>query len=65
MLLRSIGIAAAALLSTAGVQAAYSSSGPNVMYYWGQVSIFYCKENGNTNAYIIRILLAELLVKVH
>lgn len=38
MLLRSIGLAAAAFLSSFGVQAAYSSSAPNVMYYWGQVS---------------------------
>lgn len=39
MLLRSFAFAAAAILSSIGVQAAYSSDGPNVMYYWGQVSI--------------------------
>lgn len=40
MLSRSLTIAAAALLSTIGVQAAYTTDGPNVMYYWGQVSIY-------------------------
>jgi spermidine/putrescine-binding protein len=32
-----LSIAAAAALSTLGVQAAYSSGGKNVIYYWGQV----------------------------
>lgn len=41
MLLRTLGITAAAtiLASVGGVQAKYSTSGPNVFYYWGQVSI--------------------------
>ncbi|KAI9486069.1 MAG: chitinase 1 [Benjaminiella poitrasii] len=39
MLFRTIGFAVAALLASNGVvQAAFSSSSPNVMYYWGQNS---------------------------
>ena len=65
MLLRSIGIAAAALLSSCGVQAAFSSSSPNVMYYWGQNSAggsstqdslaSYCN-SGKTDAVILSFL---------
>ncbi|CEP11312.1 hypothetical protein [Parasitella parasitica] len=38
MFLRSVGITAAVLLSSYGTHAAFSSSTPNVMYYWGQNS---------------------------
>jgi hypothetical protein len=38
MLLRTLGITAAAILAAAGVEAKYTTSGPNVFYYWGQVS---------------------------
>jgi hypothetical protein len=38
MLMRALGIAAATLLSSISVQAAYTANGPNVFYYWGQVS---------------------------
>ncbi|KAG2202728.1 hypothetical protein INT46_003236 [Mucor plumbeus] len=65
MLLRSIGITAAALLSSCGVQAAFSSSSPNVMYYWGQNSAggsstqgslaSYCN-SGQTDAVILSFL---------
>lgn len=40
MLLRSLGLAAAALLSSVCVEAAYTANGPNVLYYWGQVSFY-------------------------
>ncbi|GAA5795914.1 chitinase 1 [Helicostylum pulchrum] len=38
MLFRSLGFAAAALLSSVCVEAAYTANGPNILYYWGQNS---------------------------
>lgn len=38
MLLRSLGITAALLLSSLCAEAKYTSTGNNVFYYWGQVS---------------------------
>lgn len=49
MLFRSLTIAAAAIFSTIGVQAAYSSKGPNVMYYWGQVCTLYLSKTQIVN----------------
>ncbi|KAK4512540.1 ferroxidase fet3 [Mucor velutinosus] len=51
MLLRSIGITAAALLSSCGVQAAFSSNSPNVMYYWGQNSAGGSSTQGSLASY--------------
>lgn len=39
-----LGMVIAGLLKALHVQAAYSSNGPNVMYYWGQVSGISCQK---------------------
>ncbi|KAG2208479.1 hypothetical protein INT47_010175 [Mucor saturninus] len=65
MLLRFIGITAATLLSSICVEAAYSTSKPNVFYYWGQNSAgggstqsslsYYC-QSGQADAVILSFL---------
>ncbi|CAO3623288.1 unnamed protein product [Mucor hiemalis] len=51
MLLRSLGITAAAILSAFCVDAKYTSSGPNVFYYWGQNSAGGSNTQGSLASY--------------
>ncbi|KAI8050759.1 chitinase 1 [Thamnidium elegans] len=51
MLLRSLGFAAAALLSSVCVEAAYTANGPNVLYYWGQNSAGGANTQGTLGSY--------------
>ncbi|KAG1138049.1 hypothetical protein G6F37_010796 [Rhizopus arrhizus] len=46
-----LGMAIAGLLKTLNVQAAYSSNGPNVMYYWGQNSAGGTTTQGTLSSY--------------
>lgn len=60
-----LGMAISAFLASTGVQAAWSSNGPNVMYYWGQNSAggsntqaslgTYC-ESGQVDAVLLSFL---------
>lgn len=58
-----LGMAIAGLLKTLNVQAAYSSNGPNVMYYWGQVSGIQMPKG--KFLLMIRTLLVARQLKVH